>query len=218
MLLPHGFEGQGPEHSSARFERFLEACAEDNIQVCYPTTPAQYFHLLRRQVLRKWRKPLIVMTPKSLLRLPAARSSLNQFATGRFQRVLADPSPPAEAHRVLLCTGKIFYDLDEERKRRKDDKTAILRLEQLYPLSDTHLARALDTYAHAEEIVWVQEEPANMGAHRYIFVRLLQLAAHRAVRSVTRAESASPATGSSKAHTLEQDELVKRAFAPLDQL
>jgi 2-oxoglutarate dehydrogenase E1 component len=218
MLLPHGFEGQGPEHSSARFERFLEAAAEDNIQVCCPTTPAQYFHLLRRQVIRRWRKPLIVMTPKSLLRLPAARSSLEQLTTGRFQRVLADPTPPAEANRVLLCTGKIFYDLDEERKRRKDDKTAILRLEQLYPLSDAQLARALDNYANAEELVWVQEEPANMGAHRYIFVRLLQLAAHPAVRAGRGAESASPATGSSKAHALEQDELVKRAFDPLDQL
>jgi 2-oxoglutarate dehydrogenase E1 component len=218
MLLPHGFEGQGPEHSSARFERFLEACAEDNIQVCYPTTPAQYFHLLRRQALRSWKKPLIVMTPKSLLRLPAARSPLDHFTRGRFQRVLDDPTPRAEAHRVLICTGKVFYDLDEERKRRKDQETAILRLEQLYPLSDGELARALDMYANAEELVWVQEEPANMGAHRYIFVRLLQAAAHRSVRSVTRAESASPATGSSKAHGLEQEELVRRAFAPIDQL
>jgi 2-oxoglutarate dehydrogenase E1 component len=218
MLLPHGFEGQGPEHSSARFERFLEASAEDNIQVCYPTTPAQYFHLLRRQVVRKWRKPLIVMTPKSLLRLPAARSQVAELTTGRFRRVLDDPTPPAEARRVLLCTGKVFYDLDEERKRRKDTQTAILRIEQLYPLSDARLARALDVYAQAEELVWVQEEPANMGAHRYIFVRLLQLAAHRAVRAVTRAESASPATGSSKAHALEQADLVGRAFAPIDQL
>jgi 2-oxoglutarate dehydrogenase E1 component len=218
MLLPHGFEGLGPEHSSARFERFLEAAAEDNIQVCYPTTPAQYFHLLRRQVLRKWRKPLIVLTPKSLLRLPAARSQLDEFSTGRFRRVLDDPTPPDEVRRVLLCTGKVFYDLDEERKRRNDAQTAIVRIEELYPLSDARLARALDTYAHAEELVWVQEEPANMGAHGYIFVKLLQLAAHRAVRAVTRAESASPATGSSKAHALEQDELVKRAFAPIDHL
>ena len=218
MLLPHGFEGQGPEHSSARFERFLEASAEDNIQVCYPTTPAQYFHLLRRQVLRKWRKPLIVLTPKSLLRLPAARSDVAELSHGRFRRVLDDPTPPPEVKRVLVCTGKIFYDLDEERRRRQDTETAILRIEQLYPLSDTLLARALDVYAQAEELVWVQEEPANMGAHRYIIVRLLQLAAHRAVRAVTRAESASPATGSSKAHAIEQTELVQRAFAPVDQL
>src|SRR5262249_11229582 len=163
-------------------------------------------------------KPLIVMTPKSLLRLPAARSSLESLTRGRFWRVLDDPTPPPDARRVLLCTGKVFYDLDEERRRRKDQKTAILRVEQLYPLSDSQLANALDQYAHAEELVWVQEEPANMGAHRYIFVRLLQLAAHRAVRAVTRAESASPATGSSKAHALEQEELVKRAFAPIDQL
>jgi 2-oxoglutarate dehydrogenase E1 component len=220
MLLPHGFEGQGPEHSSARFERFLEACAEDNVQVTYPTTPAQYFHLLRRQVVRRYRKPLIVMTPKSLLRLPAARSPLEAFAVGKFRRVLDDPTPPAldEVRRVLLCSGKVFYDLDEERRRRGDRKTAIVRIEQLYPLSDGELAGALDAYDHAEEVVWVQEEPANMGAHRFIFVRLLQLAAHRAVRAVTRAESASPATGSSKAHALEQTELVTRAFAPIDQL
>jgi 2-oxoglutarate dehydrogenase E1 component len=218
MLLPHGFEGQGPEHSSARFERFLEACAEDNIQVCYPTTPAQYFHLLRRQVLRKWRKPLIVMTPKSLLRLPAARSQLADFTQGKFRRVVDDPKATAEARRIVLCTGKVFYDLDEERQRRKDTETAIVRIEQLYPLSDAELAGALDAHVHADEIVWVQEEPANMGAHRYMIVRLMQLAAHRTVRSVTRAESASPATGSSKAHALEQDELTKRAFAPIDQL
>jgi 2-oxoglutarate dehydrogenase E1 component len=174
--------------------------------------------MLRRQALRTWKKPLIVMTPKSLLRLPAARSPLSAFTLGRFQRVLDDPTPPAEARRVVLCTGKVFYDLDEERKRRKDQQTVILRLEQLYPLSDGELARALDMYASAEELVWVQEEPANMGAHRYIFVRLLQMAAHRTVRAVTRAESASPATGSSKAHAMEQEELVRRAFAPVDQL
>ncbi|HZS35492.1 MAG TPA: 2-oxoglutarate dehydrogenase E1 component, partial [Polyangia bacterium] len=134
LLLPHGFEGQGPEHSSARFERFLELAAEDNVQVCYPTTPAQYFHLLRRQVYRKLRKPLIVMTPKSLLRLPAARSPIEELVDGRFQRILHDPRPPApdQVRRVVLCTGKIYYELDEERKRRGDRQTAIVRLEQLY--------------------------------------------------------------------------------------
>ena len=220
LLLPHGFEGQGPEHSSARYERFLEACAEDNIQVVYPTTPAQYYHLLRRQAHRHWRKPLVVMTPKSLLRLPDARSSIDEFASGRFQRILHDAEAPIadQTKRVILCTGKIYYELAAERKRRSDRSTAIVRIEQLYPLSDRDLARALDTYDHAEEVIWVQEEPANMGARNFIMPRLYKLAAHRAVRSVTRDESASPATGSHKAHVMEQASIINRAFAPLDQL
>ncbi len=220
LLLPHGFEGQGPEHSSARFERFLEACAEDNIQVCYPTTPAQYFHLLRRQVMRKWRKPLIVMTPKSLLRLPEARSPIEHFASGRFQRILDDPEPPNrdEVTRILLCTGKIYYELADERRKRNDKTTAIVRLEQLYPLRPRELAAALDQYDHADEVVWVQEEPANMGARNFIYERLMRLAAHRTVKAVTREESASPATGSYKAHVLEQRDIINKAFAPIDQL
>ena len=170
--------------------------------------------------MRKWRKPLVVMTPKSLLRLPAARSLLEDFQFGRFRRVLDDPNPPSKdtTQRILLCTGKVYYDLVDERKKRGDQRTAIVRIEQLYPLSDRELAGALDNYDQADEVVWVQEEPANMGALRFIFVRLLALASHRTVRSVTRAESASPATGSSKAHAIEQAELVARAFAPLDQI
>jgi 2-oxoglutarate dehydrogenase E1 component len=220
LLLPHGFEGQGPEHSSARFERFLEACAEDNLQVVYPTTPAQFFHLLRRQVLRPWRKPLIVMTPKSLLRLPAARSDLKELYAGQFHRILDDPTPPNRdnVRRIILCTGKIYYELAEERNRRKDETTAIMRIEQLYPISDKELAGALDTYAQAEEVVWVQEEPSNMGANRFIYVRLLEVAGHRSVHVVSRAESASPATGSYKAHVLEQQHIINQAFAPVDQL
>jgi 2-oxoglutarate dehydrogenase E1 component len=220
MLLPHGFEGQGPEHSSARFERFCELSAEDNIQVCYPSTPAQYFHLLRRQVLRRWRKPLIVMTPKSLLRLPAARSQLDELTMGKFQRVLLDPTPPPveDVRRVLVCTGKIYYELAEERAKRKNTRTAIVRIEQLYPLSDGDLARALDTYHQAEEIVWVQEEPRNMGAHNHLSLKLLRLAAHRKLKAVTRAESASPATGSNKAHVIEQQQLMEKAFSPIDQI
>jgi 2-oxoglutarate dehydrogenase E1 component len=220
LLLPHGFEGQGPEHSSARFERYLEAAAEDNVQICYPTTPAQYFHLLRRQALRKWRKPLIVITPKSLLRLPVARSPLADFEKGTFQRIAFDPKPPApdQVRRVLLCTGKIYYELVEERTKRNDQQTAIVRIEQLYPLSEVELARALDTYDHAEEVVWVQEEPANMGALRFIYVRLLRLAGHRKVHAVSRPESASPATGSHKAHMIEQQKILQQAFAPLDEL
>jgi 2-oxoglutarate dehydrogenase E1 component len=220
MLLPHGFEGQGPEHSSARFERFLEAAAEDNMQVVYPTTPAQFFHLLRRQVVRKWRKPLIVMTPKSLLRLPAARSDLSELAEGHFHRILDDPKPPHRdsVRRIILCTGKIYYELAEERARRNDSTTAIMRIEQLYPISAKELAGALDTYAQAEEVVWVQEEPLNMGAHNFIYVRLLEVAGHRSVHVVAREESASPATGSYKAHLLEQQRIINQAFAPVDQL
>jgi 2-oxoglutarate dehydrogenase E1 component len=216
MLLPHGFEGQGPEHSSARIERFLEACAEDNIQVCNPTTPAQYFHLLRRQVHRKLRKPLIVMTPKSLLRLPAARSPLEDFTCGGFQRILDDPEPPRNRRRLLLCSGKLAYELFAERKKRNEDEVAIVRLEQLYPLSDEQLLAAIERH-RAPEVVWVQEEPANMGAHRYVLLRLEKLVKNARVASVTRVESASPATGSHKAHEIEQAQLLERAFFPLTQ-
>lgn len=226
MLLPHGFEGQGPEHSSARFERFFELAAEDNIQILYPTTPAQYFHLLRRQVKRRWRKPAIVMTPKSLLRLPAARSPLADFEKGRFQRILSDPNPPSldEVRRVVLCTGKIYYELADEREKRKKAgdriaaSTAIMRIEQLYPLSDGDVAKALDEYDHAEEVVWTQEEPRNMGAHNHIMLKLMAVAAHRTVKSVCRAESASPATGSYKAHQMEQQQLLNKSFSPIDQI
>jgi 2-oxoglutarate dehydrogenase E1 component len=214
LLLPHGFEGQGPEHSSARPERFLQLCAEDNMQVVYPTTPAQYFHLLRRQVHRRWRKPLIVMSPKSLLRLPAATSPIDALARGGFQRVLADDGPPpAEAvERVFLCTGKVYYDLAEERKRRGDGKTAILRLEQLYPWRDADITAALAPYRAARELVWVQEEPHNMGALAFVEPRLRKHAAGLSWRQVSRVESASPATGSHKAHILEQKTLLDEAF------
>jgi 2-oxoglutarate dehydrogenase E1 component len=220
VLLPHGYEGQGPEHSSARFERFLELAAEDNMQIVYPTTPAQFFHLLRRQVVRKLRKPLIVMTPKSLLRLPAARSELRELYEGSFQRIIDDPTPPHrdKVRRIILCTGKIYYELADERTRRNDDTTAIMRIEQLYPISARDLAGALDTYAQAEEVVWVQEEPANMGANHFIYVRLLEVAGHRSVHVVARSESASPATGSQKAHLMEQQRIINQAFAPVDQL
>ncbi len=212
MLLPHGFEGQGPEHSSARPERFLELCAEDNMQVVYPTTPAQYFHLLRRQVHRKWRKPLVVMTPKSLLRLPAAGSPISELATGRFQRVLADDAaPPAsQVKRVMLCSGKVFYDLADERKKRKDEQTAIVRLEQLYPWREELVASALEPYGKAE-LIHVQEEPVNMGFWPFLEPRLRKLA-RSSLRHVARTESASPATGSHKAHVLEQRALLDEAF------
>ena len=211
LLLPHGYEGQGPEHSSARIERFLQLAARDNIQICQPSTAAQYFHLLRRQALRAWRKPLVVFTPKSMLRNPAASSTLAELAAGRFQNVIPDRGDGA-AERVLLCTGKIGHELAAERKRRKDDATAIVFLEQLYPFPDAELAAEMDRHASAREFVWVQEEPANMGALAFLLPRLERLARGRAVLSVKRSASASPATGSHKAHEMEQHTLLALAF------
>jgi len=211
LLLPHGYEGQGPEHSSARMERFLQLAARDNIQICQPSTAAQYFHLLRRQALRAWRKPLIVFTPKSMLRNPAASSSLADLAAPRFQTVIPDRGD-GTATRVLLCTGKIGHELVAERKRRKDNSTAIVFLEQLYPFPEAELAAEMDRHANAREFVWVQEEPANMGALAFLLPRLERLARGRSVLSVKRSASASPATGSHKAHEMEQHTLLSLAF------
>jgi len=216
LLLPHGYEGQGPEHSSARLERYLQSCAEHNIQVAQPTTPAQMFHLLRGQVLRPLRKPLIVMTPKSLLRLPAAASPLDELATGRFHRVLHDDvADPANVTRVLFCTGKIYYELADERTRRGDTATAIVRIEKLYPWWPTLVAAAsLDKYPKLADLFWVQDEPSNMGAGQFVTPRLQSLIAGRAIKYefIGRAESASPATGSHKAHVIEQREILDKAF------
>jgi 2-oxoglutarate dehydrogenase E1 component len=213
LLLPHGYEGQGPEHSSARFERFLQLCAEDNMQVAYPTTPAQLFHLLRRQVRRPWRKPLVVLSPKSLLRHPEATSSIDELAAGRFQAVLHDGRVRREAvQRIFLCSGKVYYDLLEERGKRGDEQTALLRLEQLYPLRSEELTLALRQYPAATELCWVQEEPANMGAREFIVPRLQPLLGKLRLRVLSRPESASPATGSHKAHVLEQRTLLEEAF------
>jgi 2-oxoglutarate dehydrogenase E1 component len=213
LLLPHGFEGQGPEHSSARLERFLQLCAEDNMQVCYPTTPAQIFHLLRRQVLRPWRKPLIVLTPKSLLRNKTAVSSLDDLSHGSFRRIIWDPAVK-KAKRVLLCTGKVYYDLLAGREAKKRNDVAIIRLEQLYPLSDELLAEALKPHEGAE-VFWVQEEPFNMGAWYHLHARWPRGLGK--LTCISRSESASPATGSEKSHKYEQHLLVDQAFgdAPL---
>jgi 2-oxoglutarate dehydrogenase E1 component len=214
LLLPHGYEGQGPEHSSARLERFLQMCAEDNIQVCQPTTPAQMFHLLRRQVKRPWRKPLVVMTPKSLLRLPAATSSLDELTEGGFQRVLGDTVVAAEhAERVLFCSGKIYYELVEERKRRGTaaERTMIVRLEQLYPFRNEYVAAAVRGVNDMADLVWVQDEPGNMGAATFVIPRLAGVL-KRAPRLVSRDDSASPATGSHKAHVMEQNRIFNAAF------
>ena len=213
LLLPHGFEGMGPEHSSARLERFLTLAAEDNIQIVQPTTPAQYFHVLRRQAIRNWRKPLVVFTPKSLLRHPKVVSTLEDCAHGIFQRVLPDDSKSQHVKRILLCTGKVYYDLAAYREEHKRDDIAILRLEQLYPLPVSLLDAALNAYAESTPVFWVQEEPANMGAWRYLHEKFgKHLFGKFPFAPVSRFESASPATGSSHAHKFEQENLVRRAF------
>jgi 2-oxoglutarate dehydrogenase E1 component len=213
LLLPHGYEGQGPEHSSARIERFLQIAGEDNLQVCQPSTAAQYFHMLRRQAVRAWRKPLVVFTPKSMLRHASSSSSIEELTQGRFQTVLEDADVPSGARRILVASGKIVHELRAERKRRGDSETAILALEQLYPFPMTPLTQAIDRYPEARELVWVQEEPKNMGAQFYVLPRLHTIFNRPGVVSVKRRASASPATGSGKAHTLEQHALLALAFA-----
>ncbi len=213
MLLPHGYEGQGPEHSSARLERFMQLAAEDNMQICQPSTAAQYFHMLRRQARRPWRKPLIVFTPKSMLRHPDASSNIEEFTKPRFLLLVPDREVQ-DARRILIASGKVGHELRAERRRRKDNNTAIFFLDQLYPLPRTEIAAAIAEHPHAREIVWVQEEPGNMGAAGYVLPRLERLAKARglSVRSVKRSASASPATGSAKAHELEQKTLLALAF------
>ena len=210
LLLPHGYEGQGPEHSSARIERFLQLAAFDNFQIAQPSTAAQYFHLLRRQALRPWRKPLVVFTPKSMLRHPEASSAIDQFSSGNFLRVRPD-AEVHEARRILLCTGKIGHELRIERKKKKISDVAIAFVEQLYPFPETELAAELSRYPDAE-IVWVQEEPSNMGALNYILPRLRRLAGDRPILSVKRSASPSPATGSAKAHDVEQKTILSLAL------
>ena len=211
LLLPHGYEGQGPEHSSARIERYLQLAARDNFQICQPSSAVQYFHLLRRQGLRHWRKPLVVFTPKSMLRHPDACSPTEDFTHEGFLTVVPD-TEVENAKRVLLCTGKIGHELREERKRRKDDSTAIVFLDQLYPFPEAELAAEFEKHSEARDIVWVQEEPANMGALFYMLPRLRHIVGERSVMSVKRSPSASPSTGSAKAHEMEQKTLLTLAF------
>jgi 2-oxoglutarate dehydrogenase E1 component len=211
MLLPHGYEGQGPEHSSARIERFIQLAAKDNIQICQPSNAAQYFHLLRRQALRHWRKPLIVFTPKSMLRHPDASSPIEDFTHKNFLNVIPD-TEVGEAERILICTGKIGHELRAERQKRKDTTTAIVFLEQMYPFPEKELVAECDRHGRANDIVWVQEEPANMGALFNMLPRLRRIAGDRPVLSVKRSSGASPATGSAKAHEVEQKTLLTLAF------
>jgi 2-oxoglutarate dehydrogenase E1 component len=215
LLLPHGYEGQGPEHSSARLERYLTLCAENNLQVCYPTTPAQYFHLLRRQARQETVRPLVVMTPKSLLRLPAATSSLDQLTSGGFLPAIddADVQNRGAVKRIVLCSGKVYYDLHVARQKSGDERVAIVRLEQFYPFPEKRLREIFASYPNAAQLVWAQEEPRNMGGWTFIEPRLMNLLS-RCERPiyVGRAASASPATGSYTIHELEQRRLVDQAL------
>jgi 2-oxoglutarate dehydrogenase E1 component len=215
MLLPHGYEGQGPEHSSARLERYLQLCAENNLQVCYPTTPAQYFHLLRRQVMQKAVRPLVVMTPKSLLRLPAASSTIDELTTGGFQPVIDDAriTDRNAVIRIVLCSGKVFYDIDAARGEDPNGKIAVLRLEQFYPFPAEALKKIFASYPNAKQFVWAQEEPQNMGGWTFVHDRINELLpVDSRLRYDGRTPSASPATGSYAIHELEQKKIVEDAL------
>ena len=215
MLLPHGFEGQGPEHSSARLERFLQLCAENNLQVCYPTTPAQYFHLLRRQVKQEIIRPLIVMTPKSLLRLPTAASTMEELKSGGFKPVIDDIEvvDTSKVKRVVLCSGKVFYDLEAARIDARDERVAVVRLEQFYPFPKSALEQIIERYPKATQLFWTQEEPQNMGGWFFVEPRLRELMREgMTLRYVGRSPSASPATGSYAIHELEQRKLVDESL------
>ena len=211
MLLPHGYEGQGPEHSSARIERFLQLCAENNLQVVYPSTPAQLFHALRRQVKREVRKPLVVMTPKSLLRHKGCISSLAEFTSKGFQEFLGDPSAPAKTERLVICTGKVYYELLEARTARKDTTTALVRAEQLYPVNTKLLRSLWEQHGKPAKVVWCQEEPRNMGAWSFMAPVIEETLGIRAVYA-GRDAAASPAVGSLAIHKIEQADLLEQAF------
>jgi 2-oxoglutarate dehydrogenase E1 component len=230
MLLPHGYEGQGPEHSSARLERFLQLCAANNLCVCYPSTPAQYFHLLRRQIRQGFERPLIVMTPKSLLRLAAAASSVEQLTSGGFQPVIddAEVNDVNDVSRIVFCSGKVFYDLaDGRRKMNGNDKesvtgavptgsqgsVAVIRVEQFYPFPLSAIKQAIAKHPNAKELIWCQEEPKNMGAWTFMEGKFEDLVpGGDQLRYVGRAESASPATGNYSVHTQEQEKLVRETL------
>ncbi|HEX6715876.1 MAG TPA: hypothetical protein VF088_02125, partial [Pyrinomonadaceae bacterium] len=216
LLLPHGYEGQGPEHSSARLERYLQLCAENNLQVCYPTTPAQYFHLLRRQVRPGMERPLVVMTPKSLLRLPAASSSIDDLVTGGFQPLIDDAeiTNPDAVTKIVFCSGKVYYDLAEARKKSENRSFAIVRLEQFYPFPMRSIRETLAKYPNAKQLVWAQEEPQNMGGWTFVQDRLENLLPGcERPQYVGRSASACPATGSYSIHQKEQADLISAALS-----
>ena len=216
LLLPHGYEGQGAEHSSARLERFLQLCAEKNMQVCVPTTPSQIFHLLRRQIVRPLRMPLIVMTPKSLLRHKNATSTMKELSEGRFQTVIdeIDAIDPASVDKVILCSGKVYYELLEQRRSQEREDTAIIRVEQLYPFPKKRLMEVLSPYRHVDTVIWCQEEPQNQGAWDQTKHRLAaQLWPGANLYYVGRAVSAAPAVGFPRLHQIQQETLVEDAIA-----
>lgn len=217
LLLPHGYEGQGPEHSSARLERFLQLSAQNNIQVANLTTPAQIFHALRRQMKRQFRKPLIVMSPKSLLRHPKAVSSLNDLAEGTFQELIPEVNKDIKAQSLILCSGKIYYELLEERDKQSGSKTAIARVEQIYPTPLKQIAQVIRSYPQLKNLIWVQEEPKNMGAYQHIYFKLSEMLASEKLTQIQlhyvgRGEKASPATGSLYKHKVQQAEIIKNAL------
>ncbi|MGZ3741429.1 MAG: 2-oxoglutarate dehydrogenase E1 component [Bdellovibrionota bacterium] len=216
LLLPHGYEGQGPEHSSARLERFLQLCAQENMQVAYPTTPSQLFHAMRRQVKRDWRKPLVIMSPKSLLRHPKVISSLDELEKGSFREVISDAKDPASVKKAILCSGKIYYELlDERKKNHNDGSVALIRVEQLYPFPADQIAKEMRNFPNLKQILWAQEEPRNMGAYTFVAPRLQEAFADIkgvSFRYLGRTERASPAIGSPKVHQQEQMEIVKGCF------
>jgi 2-oxoglutarate dehydrogenase E1 component len=214
LLLPHGYEGQGPEHSSARLERFLQLCAEDNIQVCNLTTPAQYFHVLRRQVRRDFRKPLVIMTPKSLLRNERATSRIEDFTQATFEQVIGPTllGKPEDVDRVIFCSGKVYYDLIAYLEANRINNAALVRVEQLYPLNLERLEEAIHDFRRAAKWIWCQEEPKNMGAWTYIAPLLGRVTPH-AMDYAGRSAAASPAVGSKAWHDQQQEELIHQAFS-----
>jgi 2-oxoglutarate dehydrogenase E1 component len=212
LLLPHGYEGQGPDHSSGHIERFLQLAADNNMQICNATTPAQYFHLLRKQVKANYRKPLVIMTPKSLLRHPRVVSTINEFDNGGFQEILDEDIEPNNIERVLLCSGKIYYDLLEKRETLKDSNCALIRIEQLYPFPNKSLRECFNKYSQVRDVVWIQEEAKNCGAWSYILNQFKTFFPEIKLLYMGRDEKASSASGSFKQHKKEQEALIEDAF------
>jgi 2-oxoglutarate dehydrogenase E1 component len=219
MLLPHGYEGMGPEHSSARLERYLQLCAQENMQICVPTTPAQVFHMLRRQMIRRYRKPLMVMTPKSLLRNPLAVSKMEDFTAAGFQTVIDEIdaiSSIDDVERILLCSGKIYYELLEKRRHEKLNNTVLVRVEQLYPFPEKRLTEIFTQYSAAKQCIWCQEEPFNQGAwlniQPWLFDLLAKCGGSMRLSVASRPPMAAPAEGTHKAHVIAQTLLIHTAL------
>ena len=213
LLLPHGYEGMGPEHSSGRPERFLQLCGSNNIQVAIPTTAAQYFHILRRQIERPFRKPLVIMSPKSLLRHPRVVSSLDDLEKGGFEEVLDDTriKDAKSVKRVVFCTGKLYYELLDAAQTGVEGEVALVRLEQLYPFPGKKVAEVLARYKNAKEAIWAQEEPQNMGAWTFVRPRIEELLVETKLRYIGRRDSGTTAEGASKAHAVEQARIINEA-------